>query len=467
MHYNRLDFIAGLHQLLQDRRYHEGLLFCEKAMKLTDDEVVLVEYVRLLLVQKYHIRAREVLVANTTSPFQSLNVLSLFEEYYSHTGNTSELRLLHENIAKREPYYIVNQKSMYDSCEHGIERLMHQFASELKQWSQQDHHLSKLLKKSYNLLKQGLIEEFNKVLQSVIDDDSHTLLSRYLSAEQNLLTGNLEKAEEAFQSLIEEYPRPAVIHDRLGDISSRRCMLKEAIRHYQYSLNYDNGSVQTWLELVECYKKIGNHTQAAACVQRLKKNRKLESCAISELESCLNNDTAMSAVKKVFGLVVHDGGGSLMPVEFVRTDTPGCQVTGNVSMTLYDSVQVAYNCVKNMVFGKDALCNGIMVNIPRSISYKDGPSAGMAFGIGIMAVLRDLEVPAKVAFTGEIDLSGGIYPVGGINNKILAAWYNNVKHVWLPAENYPEITKLPDDVKRHMTLVFVQSLNMVVKDLWK
>jgi len=467
MSFNRLEFIAGLHQLLQDRRYQEGLLYCEKAMKQTRDEAVLVEYVRLLLAQKYYARAFEALTAHTASPYQSLNVLGLYEEYYSHTGNIAELNLLHENVTKRDSAIPVNQHQEPGSCEPGIDRLMQQFAAELRYWSQRQDHLSTLLKKSYNLLKQGLIEECNHILQKVIADDPHTLLNRYLTAERYLLAGNLDKAEAAFDSILAEYPSPAVIHDRLGDISARQSKYKEAIRHYQYSLNYDNGSVQTWLELVECYCRMGKHSQAAACVQRLKQSGKLDACSISVLENSLDNSTDGPDVKKVFGLVVHDGGGSLMPVEFVRIDTPGCQVSGNVSMVLYDSVQVAFNCVKNIVFGRQAPRHGILVNIPQSTSFKDGPSAGMAFGIGIMAVMKDMDIPGKAAFTGEIGLKGEIYPVGGITNKILAAWYSNIKQVWLPAANHPDTKALPDEVKRQMKLVFVQSLNTVVNDIWK
>jgi len=467
MPFNRMEFIAGLHQLLQGRRYQDGLLFCEKALQQTKDEAVLVEYVRLLLAQKYYAKAYEALFTHAASPYQSINVLGLYEEYYSHTGNITELNLLHENVTKRDPAIPVNQHQEPGYCEPGIDRLMQQFAAELRYWSQRQDHLSPLLKKSYNLLKQGLIEECNHILQNIIADDPHTLLSRYLTAERYLLAGMLDKAEAAFDSILAEYPSSAVIHDRLGDISARQSKYKEAARHYQYSLNYDNGSVQTWLELVECYGRMGKHSQAAACVQRLKRSGKLDACSISALENFLNNTTDGPAVKKVFGLAVHDGGGSLMPVEFVRTDTPGCQVTGNVSMVLYDSVQVAFNCVKNMVVGRLSPQHGILVNIPQSISFKDGPSAGMAFGMGIMAVMKDLDMPGKIAFTGEIGLKGEIYPVGGIKNKILAAWYSNVQQVWLPAANHPDTQALPDEVKRHMKLVFVQSLNTVVKDIWK
>ncbi len=467
MPFNRLEFIAVLHQLLQSRRYQEGLLFCEKAMQQSMDEAVLVEYVRLLLAQKYYDRAYEALSTHTASPYQSINVLGLYEEYYSHTGNITELNLLHENVTRQDFANPIKHYQEHGYCEPCIDRLMQQFAVELRYWSQRQDLLSPLLRKSYNLLKQGLIEECNHILKKVIADAPHNVLSRYLIAERYLLTGKLDKAETAFNSLLAEYPNLAVIHDRLGDISSRQSKYEEAVRHYQYSLNYDNGSVQTWLELVECYGKIGKHSQAAACVQRLKQSGKLDTCSISALENSLDNPTDCPTVKKVFALVVHDGGGSLMPVEFVRTDTPGCQVTGNVSMVLYDSVQVAFNCIKNMVVGRLSSQHGILVNIPQSTSFKDGPSAGIAFGLGIMAVMRDLDIPGKAAFTGEIGLKGEIYPVGGITNKILAAWYSNVKQVWLPAANYPDTRALPDDVRRHMKLVFVKSFSMVVNDIWK
>ena len=466
MTFDLVDFISDLRQLLQARRYQEALLFCEKSLKHSKDEAVLVEYVRLLLCQKYYEKAFETLKKYTASPYQSLNVLELYSEYYSHTGNLSELNLLRENMAKQEPTNSVKVNTCLSLCGLGIDRLIQQFSEEIKYWSKKQNRHSTLLKKIYNLLKQGLIEECNETLLKVITDYPNTLLSRYLEAEVLLLSGKLDRAEAAFDGILAEYPKPAVIHDRLGDISSRQANYKKAVRHYQYSLNYDSSSVQTWMELVECYVKLGKHSQAKACVNKLKQSGKLDSNDVFVFENCLNHDFGGHTIKKVFGLVVTEGGGNLLPIEFARTDSPGCLVSGNVSMVLYDSVQVAFHCVKNQVLGKLALDHGILVNIPQNICFKDGPSAGMAFAVGIMAVMKDMDVPSRAAFTGEIGLNGEIYPVGGIVNKILAAWYSNVRYVLLPASNHPEMAKLPNEIKQQMKLVFAQSLNSVVNDIW-
>jgi ATP-dependent Lon protease len=87
---------------------------------------------------------------------------------------------------------------------------------------------------------------------------------------------------------------------------------------------------------------------------------------------------------------------------------------------------------------------------------KEGPSAGLAFAIGIISALTHRKVRNDVAITGEITLHGNILGVGGLAQKIAAARDAGCRVVILPKENEREVSEFPADVYRGLRLVFVR-----------
>ena len=66
--------------------------------------------------------------------------------------------------------------------------------------------------------------------------------------------------------------------------------------------------------------------------------------------------------------------------------------------------------------------------------------------------------------TGEITLSGLVLPVGGIREKMLAARRSGIKTVILPALNEPDLAELPEEIRRDMRFVPVETLEQVIKE---
>jgi ATP-dependent Lon protease len=102
------------------------------------------------------------------------------------------------------------------------------------------------------------------------------------------------------------------------------------------------------------------------------------------------------------------------------------------------------------------------VHVPAGAIPKDGPSAGVTMATAIVSALRNQPVRQDVAMTGEITLSGLVLPVGGIREKALAARRNGIKEFILPARNEPDLTELPDEVKRDMQFIPVHTLEEVL-----
>ena len=102
------------------------------------------------------------------------------------------------------------------------------------------------------------------------------------------------------------------------------------------------------------------------------------------------------------------------------------------------------------------------VHVPAGAIPKDGPSAGVTMATAILSAARKMPVRQDVAMTGEITLSGLVLPVGGIREKSLAARRSGIKTVILPALNEPDLAELPEEIRRDMTFVPVETLEQVV-----
>jgi len=103
----------------------------------------------------------------------------------------------------------------------------------------------------------------------------------------------------------------------------------------------------------------------------------------------------------------------------------------------------------------------IHVHIPEGAVPKDGPSAGVTLSTALLSALTGRQVRGDVAMTGEITLQGEVLPVGGINEKTMAAQRSGVKTLILPAENLPEWEDRPKGVGEGLEVRFVKSIEEV------
>jgi ATP-dependent Lon protease len=103
------------------------------------------------------------------------------------------------------------------------------------------------------------------------------------------------------------------------------------------------------------------------------------------------------------------------------------------------------------------------IHVPAGAIPKDGPSAGVTMATAILSAARNRAVRQDVAMTGEITLSGLVLPIGGIREKAMAARRFGIKTVILPALNEPDLEDLPEEIRRDMKFVPVETLDQVIK----
>jgi ATP-dependent Lon protease len=174
----------------------------------------------------------------------------------------------------------------------------------------------------------------------------------------------------------------------------------------------------------------------------------------------------------VVGLAVgSDGAGSLQLIEVVAQKGHGAlNRLGSMGKAMKESVKAAYEYVsyrrKSLQIisefkdGYDLSVLALQGGIP-----KEGPSAGLAFAVGILSALMQRPVRNDVAMTGEITLHGNILGVGGVAQKIAAARDAGARIVIIPKENEREVEELPPDLCRGVRVVFVQKAEEALKEV--
>ncbi|HVF66092.1 MAG TPA: endopeptidase La, partial [Pyrinomonadaceae bacterium] len=161
------------------------------------------------------------------------------------------------------------------------------------------------------------------------------------------------------------------------------------------------------------------------------------------------------------GMAWTEAGGQLLFIE--ATLLPGSQgltLTGQLGEVMQESARAARSYLWSHAseFGIDPQMfknYGVHVHVPAGAIPKDGPSAGVAITSAFASLMTGRRVRNDTAMTGEITLSGLVFPVGGIKEKVLAAHRAGLRRVVLPARNEPDTEDIPEDVRKELEFVFV------------
>jgi ATP-dependent Lon protease len=184
----------------------------------------------------------------------------------------------------------------------------------------------------------------------------------------------------------------------------------------------------------------------------------------------LNREAVVGAVTGLSVIMkddtIRDSSISLIQVSAFSKDhhsKGSLEVTGSHGRVLSDSVRTAYTIVRTRFreFGiseKRLQDQRVAVHLVRIAEPKEGPSAGLAFVVGIVSALTGRPVKPASAMTGEVTLHGEVIGVGGIPWKIRAAVKAGRKLVLIPAENAKEVTHVPNDLLAQVEVVPVKTI---------
>ncbi len=159
------------------------------------------------------------------------------------------------------------------------------------------------------------------------------------------------------------------------------------------------------------------------------------------------------------GMAWTEMGGEVLFIE--ATALPGGSgllLTGQLGDVMKESAQAARSYLWSHAseFGIDAdfiKHNGVHLHVPAGAIPKDGPSAGVTMASALASLYTGRRVRPDTAMTGEITLSGLVFPVGGVKDKVLAAHRAGIRRIILPAQNEHDVDDIPEDVRKELEVI--------------
>jgi ATP-dependent Lon protease len=170
------------------------------------------------------------------------------------------------------------------------------------------------------------------------------------------------------------------------------------------------------------------------------------------------------------GVAWTEAGGDVLFIEasLLPRGSQNIILTGQLGDVMQESARAAVSHIRahatELGIPEDFLEHrDLHIHVPAGAIPKDGPSAGVTMATAILSAARNQATREDVAMTGEITLSGLVLPVGGIREKALAARRHGIHTFILPALNAADLEDIPQDLRRDMTFIPVQTLDDVLR----
>jgi len=169
------------------------------------------------------------------------------------------------------------------------------------------------------------------------------------------------------------------------------------------------------------------------------------------------------------GLAWTEVGGEVLTIEATMMRGRGVlTLTGQLGDVMQESAQAALSFIRSRAehLGIDPLFHrryDIHVHLPEGAIPKDGPSAGIGLATAIASMLAGIPVKGDVAMTGEVTLRGKVLQIGGVKEKVLAAFRSGLKKIILPRENEKDLSEIPEDISRQLDFRLVESMDEVLE----
>lgn len=210
-----------------------------------------------------------------------------------------------------------------------------------------------------------------------------------------------------------------------------------------------------------------------AAVKLVKGEQKSISVGVKRLKEFLgrkkiHHDVRMQEPQAgvVTGLAWTSAGGEILFIETSRTKGEGkVQITGQLGDVMKESVQIALTLVKSMFPEEAETLNesDIHIHVPAGAVPKDGPSAGITIVTALTSMLKEKGISPEYAMTGEVSLRGGVMPIGGLPEKLMAAQRAGIRTVFIPYENREDLEDVADEVKEDLTIIPVKRIEEVLQ----
>ena len=161
-------------------------------------------------------------------------------------------------------------------------------------------------------------------------------------------------------------------------------------------------------------------------------------------------------------------GGQVLFIEAsLLPGSSGLTLTGQLGDVMKESAMAARSYLWSHAeeLGIDPLTikeNGVHLHVPAGAIPKDGPSAGVTMVSALASLYTGRKVRSDTSMTGEITLSGLVFPVGGIKEKVLAAHRAGIKRILMPKKNEAVIDEIPEEVRSDLEIILADNIDEVL-----
>jgi ATP-dependent Lon protease len=236
-------------------------------------------------------------------------------------------------------------------------------------------------------------------------------------------------------------------------------------------------------EIASLFRKIARNVVSRSQNNTVKKSKKKLVVAVKDIETYLKvprykrkADSLKDKIGIATGLAWTSVGGDTLPVEVsIMPGSEKLTLTGKLGDVMKESAMASLTYVRSHwsslgvpeEFSKN---KEIHIHVPEGAIPKDGPSAGITMTLALISASSGLPLRGDIAMTGEITLRGSILPIGGLNEKLLAAKRMGIMTVLIPKGNEKDIAEVNPVILENMTIVPVdhiqQALPIAFRD-WK
>ena len=166
------------------------------------------------------------------------------------------------------------------------------------------------------------------------------------------------------------------------------------------------------------------------------------------------------------GLAWTRAGGTILFIETKLIKGKGkLLITGQLGDVMKESVQIALTLVKSLYPKESRIFedHDLHIHIPAGAVPKDGPSAGITLTAALASLVTGSIVDTDLAMTGEVSLRGGVMPIGGLPEKLMAAQRAGLKKVLIPADNMEDLEDVAEEVREKLEIIPVKKVTEVLK----
>jgi ATP-dependent Lon protease len=284
-------------------------------------------------------------------------------------------------------------------------------------------------------------------LSSYLEHEKVQIAKRHIVPKQLEATGlknkNISFNDDAIKKLIRDYTREAGVRNLEREIASIcRKLARDIVLMESSNGKEAKGNILVDEKKVEDYLKLPRYRNLA----HVKENQ----------------------IGSVTGLAWTSVGGEILSVDVTIMNGPEkLLLTGQLGDVMKESALAALSYIRSNVKtlkldpgffkGKE-----IHIHLPEGAIPKDGPSAGITMAMAIYSAVSSKPASADIAMTGEITLRGNVLPIGGLNEKLLAAQRQRISTVLIPKGNEIDLKEISATVKEGLNIVPISKIDEAI-----